>query len=469
MHYFIVVLIAFALSIYGCEGKTGPAGPTGSAGQTGSAGPAGPQGAMGPAGADGAQGPQGEKGDTGETGPAGPMGPAGADGAQGPQGEKGDTGETGPAGPMGPAGADGAQGPQGEQGPAGPDGAPVNVPEVIDGVIAGGILADIHHILIIQDGQDAKDARRVNSPGFDETLETVVLLVDDTTSLVAKAGTQSGDPVAATFSWDIEDGAFADVDASGTVTGVSNGSTNIMVSVEGRGIEVSIPLTVYKAVDNVVVTADGSGTLRVGGTVGLTARAYDESDADEGVLIPGIEFVWESSDTDVATVKDGDNGMATVTAKGAGTANITAMAAGTDVKSDAFEVTVFAVQGVERRLTADVPYMAEIAADSASIETEVTITATLEQKNSAGEWENAPDGSTVTFSVVSGPVFIATAQAMPTTISGDATLALTSQSNPEADPVVTGINGEGTAIIRISSRYATTIYVEVEITQAESN
>jgi len=32
MHYLIVIVIAFALSMMGCEGKTGPAGPSGAQG-----------------------------------------------------------------------------------------------------------------------------------------------------------------------------------------------------------------------------------------------------------------------------------------------------------------------------------------------------------------------------------------------------------------------------------------------------
>ena len=240
----------------------------------------------------------------------------------------------------------------------------------------------MHHILIIQDGEDADDARRVNAPGFDDELATIVLLVDETTMLAAKAGSQDGMAVDAVFTWSTKDAAIADVDAlTGVVTGQSNGSTMITATAVGRGIEVDVPVTVYKSVDTVAVTADGSGPMRVGDTRGLTATALDESDADTGVVIPGIEFVWESSDESIATVKaDKDNSaMATVTAKGAGDATITVTAAGTDADAE-YDVSVFAVQGVERRLTADVPYSATIAADSSSVTTGATITVTLEQK-----------------------------------------------------------------------------------------
>ena len=429
MHYLIIAVLAFALSMLGCEGKTGPAGPTGAAGT------AGPQGVAGPAG------------------PVGPAGPAGADGTPGEKGEKGDPGERGP------------EGPKGDQGDPGAGADPGAIQDIIDGVVDGGVLADIHHILIFQDGEE-KASRRVNAPGFDQALETIVLLVDATTSLVAKAGAQNEEKINVTFSWNVKDVAFASVDEDGTVTGLSNGTTNVILSVDGRGIEVEIPITVYKGVDTVTLTPDGAGPLRVGDTRILTARALDESDADKGVIIPGIEFVWESSDEDVATVKaDKDNSaMATVTAKGAGSATITGTAAGT-TKDAEYEVMVFEVEGVERRLSADVPYEAVIDETGAVTGGGVTITATLEQKNTDGEWENAPDGVTVTFAVVSGPVHIADGQAMPTTSSGQVTLALTAKSDPTADPVVTGINGEGTAIIRISSAHASTIYVEVKITE----
>ena len=89
MHYLIIAILAFGLSLLGCEGKTGPAGPSGAAGPAGPSGQAGPQG---------------------NTGPQGPAGPAGPEGPQGPQGEKGDTGEAGPAGPQGPAGEPGEAG-----------------------------------------------------------------------------------------------------------------------------------------------------------------------------------------------------------------------------------------------------------------------------------------------------------------------------------------------------------------------
>lgn len=90
----ILVALAAAVSLIGCEGPQGPPGP------------AGPQGAAGP------QGPAGAQGPAGPPGPAGPQGSAGQQGPAGPQGMRGERGEPGPVGPAGPPG------PKGDPGPA---------------------------------------------------------------------------------------------------------------------------------------------------------------------------------------------------------------------------------------------------------------------------------------------------------------------------------------------------------------
>lgn len=470
MHYFIVVLIAFALSMYGCEGKTGPAGATGPSGAAGPAGPAGPQGSTGPVG------PQG---------PAGADGADGADGAQGPAGPKGDKGDQGDPGPAGPAGADGADGADGAQGPAGPAGPkgdqgdpgsvdPGAISGAIDGVIGSGILADIHHILIIQDGEDADDARRANAPNFAETHAPVVLLVDDTTMLQAKAGSQNATPLAVAFAWASEDASIADVDDTGMVTGVSNGSTNLVLSAVGRGVEIEIPVTVYKAVDSIVVTGgSGDNNLQVGSTLELTAQAFDESDADMGVAIPGVAFTWSSSDEDVATVEadEDDSSMATVTAQGPGTAKITASAQGED--SNEVSVTVFDVLGVERRIVVnELPYAVQLNNDNSSLSTTEDISVSIDQYNATTDAWDDVTGAEVKFTVLSGPLYLDAAAATQTSAGATATtIQINAISDPAADPQVTGILVEGlhmdnpaTAIVRITTGHADTQYIEIDIT-----
>ena len=448
MHYLIIAVLAFALSVLGCEGKTGPAGPTGPSGAAGPAGPAGPQGSTGPAG------------------PAGPQGPAGADGADGAPGPAGPQGEKGDKGDPGEDGADGAPG-------TGVD--PGTVQGIVNEVVAGGILADIHHILIVQDGEDAKGARRSEAPGFLDigVDRTVVLLVDETTMLAAKAGSQNGTPLAVAFSWESDDASIADVDDSGMVTGVSNGSTNLVLSAVGRGVEIKVPVTVYKGVDNIVVTGgSGDNNLKVGSTLALSATAFDESDADMGVKIPGVAFTWASSDDDVATVKadKDDSSMATVTAVGAGTATITASAQGED--SNEISVTVFDVLGVERRIVVnDIPYTAVINADTTSVTTSEDISVTIQQYNPvADNWVNVVDGVEVQFTVLSGPLYLDAAASTGTTTGGGVTVSLNAISGTTGDPPVrtTGFTGDGTAIVRISTGHADPEYIEIDISKAGS-
>jgi len=82
-------------------------------------GVAGPTGPAGTTGSTGATGPQGPIGNTGATGPQGPIGNTGATGAQGPIGN---TGAIGPQGPIGNTGATGAQGSIGNTGATGAQG-----------------------------------------------------------------------------------------------------------------------------------------------------------------------------------------------------------------------------------------------------------------------------------------------------------------------------------------------------------
>ena len=290
-------------------------------------------------------------------------------------------------------------------------------------------------------------------------------------------------PIAAEFMWESGNEAFAEVDDTGMVTGISNGSTMLTLTVVGRGIEIDVPVTVYKSVGSIVVAPNQDATLRVGATLALSATAYDEDDADEGIKIPGIAFTWESSDEDVATVKanEDDSSMATVTAVGAGEAEITAKAQGET--SDAVNVTVFAVEGVKRRLsvtnlpitgtfveagvdstvsTADPPVI-EVVADGATAlnPASISIMALVQQYNATtDEWDNvADDGAMVKF--VSHDTDVVTLDDS-IAVTGGAGLATATLA---ADDSGTGqVVGRGNAVVAISTQYAPTIYIEVSIT-----
>ena len=456
MHYLIVMVIVFALSMMGCEGKTGPAGPTGAAGVAGPAGPTGPQGSTGPAGPQGPAGADGAQGPQGEPGPQGPAGADGADGAQGPQGEPG------PAGPAGADGADGAQGPQGEPGPAGPMGP--EGPQGPQGEIPdpGNILATIHTIKLVQDGDDDKTFS-YGTPGFDNGGLSVHLIEGESTTLAAKALAPDGESmIPVEFSWASEDAEIASVDA-GMITAHRNGMIDVTLTAVGRGIDIMIPVSVQNPVAKVVVmaaTGVNLNNLVDGDTVLLMAKAYD-ADGDE---VKDQTFVWSSSNTAVATV-DKDTGL--VTAVSAGEATI--MASVGDVSSgdeNSLTVTVFDVLQPMRQLLLDVasiPFTVTVDVDSTGAFTgpasqKLTLSAILEHKVN-GEWEGAT-GKTVTFESIKPEIL---AFDKVTTPGADADgLAETMITLELAD-----IKKLGEAVVKASAEYADPIYFNVIIKAAE--
>ena len=305
------------------------------------------------------------------------------------------------------------------------------------------------------------------------------MLVDDTTQLTAKAGSQDENPVAAEFMWESGNESFAEVDDTGMVTGISNGSTMLTLTVVGRGIEIDVPVTVYKSVGSIVVAPNQDATLRVGATLALSATAYDEDDADMGVKVPGIAFTWASSDEDVATVEanDDDSSKATVTAVGAGSAEITASAQGET--SDAVNVSVFEVEGVKRRLNvtnlpltgtflaatdstgSGDPVTYAAAGTATLVPATISIIANVQQYNANTDaWANVDDdGAMVKFVSHDTDVITLDDSVAVTGGSGNATATLL------ADDSGTGqVVGRGTAVVAISTRYAPTIYIEVVLT-----
>ena len=309
MHYLIIAVLAFALSILGCEGKTGPAGPTGAAGA------AGPQGVAGPAG------------------PVGPTGPAGADGADGP---KGDTGDQGPKGDPGPKGD---KGDRGDQGPKGDPGNDAETPG--PGDIPGGLLAQIHHIKVVQDGNSGLVAIW-DAPGFGLREKkhslNLNLAEEDMTSFVAKAASQDGEAIpGVTFTWSSDDPVSASITPDGMLEANRAGDAKITLVVDGRGIKVSFTVNVLAEIKSVVISG-GVRVIPVGEKTTLTGKAYSEKDGG-GVEIKGAKITWASSDDNVASVKDG-----VVTGKSAGDADITASSGGVDSKAVTITVTGGAVR-----------------------------------------------------------------------------------------------------------------------------
>ena len=343
MHYLILFVIAFALSMMGCEGKTGPAGPTGQQGVAGPQGVAGSTGPQGPAGPQGSEGPQGPQGDTGPAGPQGPegpqgsqgdTGPAGPQGPEGPQGSRGDPGPAGPQGPEGPQGTQGDAGPTGPEGPAGPQGPPgegIDAGQVID----SGILSAIHHIKFTQDGNakmvavfDAPDFVLRADPGNNLDL---TMAVGETTNIVAKAASQDGTVLAVGFDWESNSQAIT-VDG-GTITAVEpTADAKITLTAVGRGVEIELDVKVLDLIKRIEIAMPHAYVLPVDGSVTLSATAYDATKG--GDEIEGAQIMFLSSDTNVVSV-DGN----TITAEDVGTAEVVATGDGVDSK-DKVKITV---------------------------------------------------------------------------------------------------------------------------------
>ena len=301
MHYLIVMMIAFALSMTGCEGKTGPAGPAGPQGETG------PQGPVGPAG------------------PPGPRGPAG------PQGPKGDRGEPGP------------QGPRGDRGEPGQG--------IVDYIIESEALTGIHHIKLPQDGDDMMAAvfdapdygLRIDENGNEVNSLDLTMAVGGMTTIVAKAVAQNGTFLKTVgFDWESDsDAVLVDggmIEAVRPVTGA-----RITIRVVGRGVEIKLTIKVFEVIRRIEFAPDQaeSYVLPVGGEIELmTPVAYNKEEGGEAIEGAEALIAWVSSAPGVVSV-DGN----TITAEREGEAEITARGQGVASKSG-IRVTVAEGTGV---------------------------------------------------------------------------------------------------------------------------
>ena len=145
----------------------------------------------------------------------------------------------------------------------------------------------------------------------------------------------------ATVEWRSSEMSVASVDASGLVTGVGEGMATITAS--AGSASGSAVVTVTQPVASVHVSPP-AGTIGLGGTLQLTAEGFGQ----DGVAVEGAEFVWESSDTAIASVdasglvKGIGEGVTTITARaghGEGTAEITVMDAARAVLVALYEAT----------------------------------------------------------------------------------------------------------------------------------
>ena len=458
MHYFIVVLMAFALSMYGCEGKTGPAGPSGPAGSAGPAGPAGADGSPGATGPQGPAGPAGEKGDTGAAGPAGPAGPAG---------------ETGPAGP---------------QGPPGESGIPADLP--------GNILASVHHVIVFEGGEKKDDARRYNAPDFDDdsgsNIRATGVLVEGSQVFSAVAAASDGSVLPVEFMFEIDDPILATVEATGTpnsamVTGVRRGDTKLIVKAPERGIKVQIAVSIHNAVQGIVITPATVDAVEKGDPVDLMATAYDKKSGDDkttndGNPVPGVTFSWASSNPAVATVDtDDSNSMPTIKTHAAGKAKIQASIG--DVKSNEVEIEVYGVDTPSRRIvvdTANQPYNVAATVDTAETDISArtiqftsgpTINVRVQQMGVQADGDigyiDVADNTVVTYESLNSDILTLTVAAddppsnTAQTASGVAGYAIVAADVPDSDAIKTV--GNHSVTVKITSPFAGARYVTVTV------
>lgn len=120
------------------------------------------------------------------------------------------------------------------------------------------------------------------------------------------------------FSWDVEDTEIASVygytSETKTVTALKKGQTQITVTVDGQTASCTVTVTPRTISVESITLNKTQLSLVKGATETLTATVLPTTATDKTVI-------WESSDTAVATVKDG-----IVTAVAAGNATITAKA-----------------------------------------------------------------------------------------------------------------------------------------------
>ena len=124
----------------------------------------------------------------------------------------------------------------------------------------------------------------------------------------------------ASVTWSSNHPAVADVDTTGLVSAVSNGTTLVTATSGGVSTFAAIHVVIEQEVERITVTPDSATLTSSGATVQLEAVVYDI----DGAVIPGAPVVWSSNDPVVATV----NADGLVTAVSNGTTQITAASGG---------------------------------------------------------------------------------------------------------------------------------------------
>jgi uncharacterized protein YjdB len=159
---------------------------------------------------------------------------------------------------------------------------------------------------------------RVAVNSVEVTPTTALVSVGFTRQLTAVPRDAAGGALDRPVVWSSSDPGVATVSATGLVTGVATGSATITATSQGKAGTAA--LTIRVPVASVSVSSPGSEPVPPGGTVQLSAVAFDAG----GVALVNREFTWTSSDNAIAKV----DAAGLVTGVAQGSATITATSEG---------------------------------------------------------------------------------------------------------------------------------------------
>jgi uncharacterized protein YjdB len=229
------------------------------------------------------------------------------------------------------------------------------------------------------------------------------VLLGQTVQLTATPKDGNGSPLTGrAVTWASSAPGVASVSASGLVTGVAAGSATLTATSEGKNGTAAITVTIVPVAS--VAVSPASPSIRVGGTVQLTATTKDSA----GNVLTGRVVAWASSAPGIATV----SASGLVTGVAAGTATLTATSEGQN-STATVTVTIAPVASVT------------LSPASPSIRIGGTVQLTATTKDSAG---NVLTGRVVTWASSVPAVATVSASGLVTGVAaGTITITATSE------------------------------------------
>jgi uncharacterized protein YjdB len=164
--------------------------------------------------------------------------------------------------------------------------------------LATAVAAGTANITATSEGKVGAAAITVRIPvsAVSVTPATADVSVGGTLQLAAVPRDAGGNALDRPVAWSTSDPAIATVSATGLVTAVATGTVTITATSQGKAG--SATLTIRVAVASVAISDPGTEPVAPGGTLQLTATAFDAG----GVALVGRQFTWSSSSSAIATV-----------------------------------------------------------------------------------------------------------------------------------------------------------------------